>query len=106
MIKLKDLVIDAEKTLGSPLYLCKTAPTYAYVDGTPTSTRDGTRYTVFSPAQSTSVPVKVPGNQQVSIDGNALLPVVFDGLELYIYYRDGRPMVGARAKSIRRADKA
>ena len=50
MLTLKQLVIDATATLGSPLLVCKAAPTYRYENGVPTNKRDGTRYTVAAPA--------------------------------------------------------
>ena len=50
MLTLKQLVIDATATLGSPLLVCKAAPTYRYENGVPTNKRAGTRYTVAAPA--------------------------------------------------------
>lgn len=46
MLKVSDLKIDAAKTVGSPLVLCRTQPTMAYEEGVRTSKRDGTRYCV------------------------------------------------------------
>ena len=106
MLALKNLKIDAAATLGSPLLVCKAAPTFEYISGQPTNKRDGTRYTVAAPAAGmATIAVKVPGPQGVEMDGKAVVPVAFDGLELYIYYRDGKPMVAGRATAIRVADK-
>ena len=106
MIKLKDLKIDARATVGSQLLLIKDAPTFTYDDnGIPTQTIDGTRYTVACPAcDMQTLSVKVPGPQTLSRGDRAIMPVIFDGLDLYIYFRDGKPMVGGRAKAIRAAD--
>lgn len=106
MLSLKQLVIDAVATLGSPLLLCKTAATYEYTNGVPTNKRDGTRYTVAAPAAGmATVNVKVSGPQALDMGGKAILPVEFDSLELYIYYRDGKPMVAGRARGVHKADK-
>ena len=70
MLTLKQLVIDATATLGSPLLVCK-----------------------------------VLGPQTLDMGGKAVIPVEFDSLEIYIYYRDGKPMVAGRATAIRVADK-
>lgn len=107
MMKLKDLIIDAEATLGSPLLLCRANPTYLYANGVPTSTRDGTRYTVAAPGCGmATIGVKVPGPQTIDLGDKAYLPVAFDDIELYVYYKDGKPMVGARATAIHLASKA
>ena len=77
MLTLKQLVIDATATLGSPLLVCKAA----------------------------TIAVKVLGPQTLDMGGKAVIPVEFDSLEIYIYYRDGKPMVAGRATAIRVADK-
>lgn len=107
MIKLKDVKINAEATLGTPLLLCRINPTYMYSEGVPTSTRDGTRYTVAAPGCGmATIGVKVPGPQTVDLEGKAYLPVTFEGMELYVYHKDTKPMVGARATAIHLASKA
>ena len=106
MLTLKQLVIDATATLGSPLLVCKAAPTYRYENGVPTNKRDGTRYTVAAPAAGmATIAVKVLGPQTLDMGGKAVITVEFDSLEIYIYYRDGKPMVAGRATAIRVADK-
>ena len=40
MLKVSDLKIDAAKTVGSPLVLCRTQPTMAYEEGVRTTKRD------------------------------------------------------------------
>lgn len=106
MLSLKNLVIDAKATLGSPLLLCKVSPTFEYANGTPTSKRDGTRYTVAAPsAEMATLNIKVLGAQAVDMDGKAVVPVTFDDLELYIYFRDAKPLVAGRATAIHVVDK-
>lgn len=105
MLSLKQLVIDSAATLGTPLLLCKAAPTFEYVNGAPTNKRDGTRYTVAAPAAGmATINIKVPGPQGVEMDGKAIIPVEFDSLEIYIYYRDSKPMVAGRAKGVHKVD--
>ena len=103
MIRLKDLKINAKETLGSPLFLVKEAPTFAYVNNTPTSQIDGTRYTVACPgADMQTVAVKVPGPQTLTRGDRAIVPVAFEDLQLYIYMnKEGKPMIGARAQAIK-----
>lgn len=102
MLNLRDLKIDAEATLGKPLLLVKEAPTFAYENGIATQRVDGTRYTVACPACGmASLAVKVPGPQTLSKGERSIVPVQFDALELYVYYRDSKPMVGARATAIK-----
>ena len=52
-----------------------------------------------------TIAVKVLGPQTLDMGGKAVIPVEFDSLEIYIYYRDGKPMVAGRATAIRVADK-
>lgn len=106
MLSLKQLVIDSVATLGTPLLVCKAAPTFRYENGVPTNKRDGTRYTVAAPAAGmATIAVKVLGPQTLDMGGKAVIPVAFDDLELYLYYRDGKPMVAGRAAAIHTVDK-
>lgn len=106
MLSLKQLVIDSVATLGTPLLVCKAAPTFRYENGVPTNKRDGTRYTVAAPAAGmATIAVKVLGPQTLDMGGKAVIPVAFDDLELYLYYRDGKPMVAGRATAIHTVDK-
>lgn len=105
MITLKQLKIDAAATLGDTLFVVRVVPTYVYHNGVATSERDGTRYTVASAACGmATVTVKVPGPQTVTLGENAVLPVAFDELEIYIFFRDGKPLVAGRAKAIKVLD--
>lgn len=106
MLSLKQLVIDAGATLGTPLLVCKAAPTFEYSNNIPTNKRDGTRYTVAAPAaEMATIAVKVLGPQTLDMDGKSIVPVDFDALEVYIYFKDSKPMVAARAKGVHVVDK-
>lgn len=102
-IELTDLAIDAAATLGDVVYIKAAFPTVKYENGTPTSNRDGTRYRVMSRAGA--INVKVPGPQTLDVDGTQLVPVSFEGLSLYIYFRDGKPVVAGKAKTVKAVDK-
>lgn len=105
MLKLSDLKIDVKATVGSPLVLCREQPTVAYEGGVPTSRRDGTRYTVACPgAEMKTLAVKVPGPQVVEHSKKGMVLVDFDDLDIYVYFKDNKAFVAARAKAIRLAD--
>ena len=46
------------------------------------------------------VNVKIDGKRRMDIPDN-FVAVDFDGLELYVYWLDGKPQIGARAADIR-----
>ena len=105
MLKVSDLKIDAAKTVGTPLVLCRTQPTMAYEEGVRTTKRDGTRYSVACPAAGMqTLTVKVLGQQTVECAEKGLVLVDFDDMEIYIYFKDDKPFVAARAKDIRLVD--
>ena len=105
MLNMRDIKVDVQETVGAPLFLVKEAPTFAYENGTPTQRVDGTRYTVACPgAGMQTLAVKVPGPQTLTRGDRAIVPVAFDNMEIYVYYRDGKPMIGARAAAIRTCD--
>ena len=105
-IDLRKAHIDAKATMGDVQLLSRATPTYAYDNGVPTAKRDGTRYTVAVPACGmATIGVKSPGPQTVDLGEKGYLPVTFDELDMYVYYTNGKPMVGARAKAIHVIDK-
>lgn len=103
-IELTDLVIDSVATLGEVVYVKAAFPTVKYENGTPTSNRDGTRYRVMSRAGS--INIKVPGPQTLEVDGTQLVPVSFESLSMYIYFKDGKPVVAGRAKAVKTMGKS
>lgn len=87
MLKVSDLKIDAAKTVGSPLVLCRTQPTMAYEEGVRTSKRDGTRYCVACPAAGMqTLTVKVLGQQTVECSEKGMVLVDFDDLDIYDFW--------------------
>ena len=105
MLKISDLKIDVKATVGSPLVLCRTTPTVEYTEGVRTTKRDGTRYSVACPAAGMqTLTVKVLGPQTVECSEKGMILVDFDDLDIYVYFKDGKPFVAGRAKAIRLVD--
>lgn len=103
-IDLTDLVIDAEKIVGKVVLLKAAYATFEYQDGIPTAKRDGTRYRVATPVGTLNV--KVKGEQTIDFDpDNGPVPVSFEALNLYVYYKNGKAGVAGRAKAIEVVDK-
>lgn len=103
-MNVKSIKIDNNATVGPAPLLVDVAPALKWVDGKATEVVEGYRYTIACPgARMETLAVKVLGPQAVTLTPGTLLPVNLEGLELYIYVRDGRAMVGARATAIRPA---
>ena len=102
-IDLRDLIIDSKASIGEVFSLRGAFPTYTYVDGKATTTRDGTRYRVVTPIGTLNV--KVRGSQNINFDANDTpINIHFRGLTLYIYYRDGKPMIAGKADAVEAVD--
>ena len=92
-MKITDLMIDP-RSLGEKLWLVDVSPAYEYKDNRRTDTVLG-------------MPEKGLDKINVRIDGKQLLEVPdgyaevrFDGLEVFIYWSQGQPQVGAKATGI------
>lgn len=102
-IDLHDLCIDAKATVGELFSLRGAFPTYEYSNGAATTTRNGTRYRVATPAGMLNI--KVGGEQTVDFDkDDEPITVRFEKLSLYIYYRDGKPVIAGKADAIEVVD--
>lgn len=99
-MNITNIIIDTERTLGKQALLVDVNPVFKYENGRRTDTIEGYRYdTVFPGAGFEKVAVKIPGTQQLDKpQGHA--NVSFEGLELYIYWRNDGYAVGARANGI------
>lgn len=103
MIKIGNLIIDS-RSLGSKLWLTDVIPAYEYRDGRRTENIVGYRYTVALPERGfEKINVKIDGKQLMDAPGG-YEEVIFDGLEIFIYWSQGQPQVGARATGIRLAN--
>lgn len=94
-----DLIIDP-KSLGNKLLLVDIAPVHEYRDNRRTENITGYRYTVAMPDNNLDkINVKIDGKQLIEKpDGYA--EVHFTGLEVFIYWLNGQPNVGAKATGI------
>lgn len=98
-MKITDLIIDP-KSLGEKLWLVDIAPAYEYKDNRRTDTVTGYRYTVAMPDKDLEkISVRIDDKQLIEKpDGYA--EVTFSGLEVFIYWHNGQPQVGAKATGI------
>ena len=94
-----DLIIDP-KSLGNKLWLVDIAPVYEYRDNRRTENITGYRYTVVMPDNNLDkINVKIDRKQLIEKpDGYA--EVHFTGLEVFIYWLNSQPNVGAKATGI------
>lgn len=98
-MKVTDLKID-NKTLGKKLLLVDVTPCFIYENGNRTSNIDGYRYTVALPEHAfDKLQVKILGEQLVE-KPEGYVEVTFEGLEIFIYWRNGNYEVGATATGI------
>ena len=98
-MKITDLTIDP-RSLGNKLWLVEVSPAYEYPNNRRTDTVLGYRYTVALPEKGLDkINVRIDGDKRMDApDGYA--EVRFDGLEVFIYWSQGQPQVGARATGI------
>ena len=98
-MKITDLIIDP-RSLGSKLWLVDVSPAYEYQNNKRTDTVLGYRYAVALPEKGLDkINVRIDGDTRLEApDGYA--DVRFDDLEVFIYWSQGQPQVGARATGI------
>ena len=105
MLKITDVIIDPQ-ALGNKLWLVDVQPAYRYVDGHRTDTITGYRYTIALPEKGLEkINVRIDGEQKMEVP-NGFTEVSFCDLELYIYWSQNQPQVGARATDIQLAENA
>lgn len=100
-MRAQDVVIDAAKTLGTPI-LTAVNPIYEYSDGKKASdTPIGYRYTVASSITLEKIGIRIDGPQQLEMP-SGLEKVQFNGLQLKVYLdtRSNSVMVSGRAEGI------
>ena len=91
-MKITDLIIDP-RSLGSKLWLVEVSPAYEYRENRKTDTVLGYRYTV-------AMPEKGLDKINVRIDGDKRMDAPDGYAEVFIYWSQGQPQVGARATGI------
>lgn len=98
-MKITDLIIDP-KSLGSKYWLVDVRPNHLYKDGVRTDTIIGYRYDVVLPEKGLEkIGIKIDGAQLLDKPDNYVDVHVSD-VEVFIYWQNGQPQVGARAKGI------
>ena len=98
-MKITDLIIDP-LSLGRKLWLVDVTPAYEYKDNRRTDTITGYRYAVAMPEKGLEkINVRIDGKQLLD-PPNGFAEVTFDGLEVFIYWSQGQPQVGAKATGI------
>lgn len=98
-MKITDLIIDP-KSLGSKLWLVDVTPAYEYKDNRRTDTVTGYRYAIAMPEKGLEkINVKIDGKQLMEAP-DGFVEVRFEGLEVFIYWSQGQPQVGAKATGI------
>ena len=99
-MKLSEIKIDVNKTLGSRFWLVEVAPAYEYKDGVRTDNLVGYRYTVTLPEKNfEKIGVKVPGTPIVT-EVTGYMEVKFRGLEVTAYQSGRDIALSAKAESI------
>lgn len=98
-MRITDLTIDP-KSLGTKFLLVGVAPVNEYKDGTRTNNVSGYRYTVVLPDKKMEkIGVKIEGAKLMD-EPEGYVEVSFRDLEIYFYFSNKEPQVGARAKGI------
>ena len=99
MLKITELEVKSQ-SLGNKLWLVEVSPAFAYVNNRKTDTIRGYRYTVALPEKGLEkINVRIDGDKLMDTpDGYA--EVRFDNLEVFIYWSQGQPQVGAKATGI------
>ncbi|MCQ4021930.1 MULTISPECIES: hypothetical protein [unclassified Ruminococcus] len=107
MFRLSDLKINSYATVGGNLFLVDVVPSFVYTGGKRTDEVDGFKYIVAMPAHALEkIAVKIAGNTPlIELNGSDYPVVVFDGLELSLYWTPSGYQVSAKANAVHIADK-
>lgn len=101
-LRVTDLKIDVS-SLGNSFLLVDVVPAYAYVDNKRTDTIVGYKYVCALPAHKLEkISVKIENTTPLIEleNADAMIPVVFDDLEVGTYYRGGSIELSAKASMI------
>ena len=98
-MKITDLIIDP-RSLGNKLWLVDVTPAYEYQNNKRTDTVLGYRYAVALPEKGLDkINVRIDGDKRMEAP-DVYVEVRFDDLEVFIYWSQGQPQVGAKATGI------
>lgn len=99
-MKITDLIISP-KSLGNKLWLVDVAPAYTYNNGVRTDVISGYRYSVALPEKGLEkINIRIDGAQLMEKPESGYVEVTCTGLEVFIYWQNGQPQVGAKAAGI------
>lgn len=99
---IRNVVIDAYKTVGDKLMLIDVIPAYVYADGKRTDEVSGFKYVVAMPKNALDkITVKIDGDLQLAKPEDDFPEVVFDGLEMNTYWTPQGYQLSAKATKIR-----
>ncbi len=98
-MKITDLIISPA-SLGKKLWLVDVAPAYEYQNNRRTDTVTGYRYSIAMPEKGLDkINVRIDGEKRMDAP-DGYVEVRFDDLEVFIYWSQGQPQVGAKATGI------
>lgn len=98
-MKITDLIISPT-SLGKKLWLVDVAPAYEYQNNRRTDTVTGYRYSIAMPEKGLDkINVRIDGEKRMDAP-DGYVEVRFDDLEVFIYWSQGQPQVGAKATGI------
>lgn len=102
-MKVTDLIIDP-RSFGETMWLVNVEPAYVYRNNMRTDDIAGYRYVVALPDRGLDkVSIKIEGKKRME-QPDTYQEVVFEGLEIFVYWSGGQLAVGARAKDVRAVD--
>lgn len=100
-MKIRDIVIDAEKTVGTKFMLVDVNPYYKYENQERTDEIDGYKYSCVLPERKyQALNVKIKGEKRIELKSESV-PVVFNGLLLKGYIMNGTFGVTAEANDVK-----
>lgn len=100
MLDIRNLTID-NSSLGSKMLLTEIRPAYIYENGKKTDKISGYRYDVALPKHGLEkLSVRIDGEQQMQPPEDGFVDVVFVGLVVRSYIKDGTAMFAATATGI------
>lgn len=98
---MRNIVIDAAKTVGRKLVLTDIKPAYAYDNGQRTDRIEGYRYEIAMPEHGyDKLSVRIDGDQQVVMPDDDYPMVTFSGLVLTPYWTSNGYAIRATADHI------
>lgn len=99
---IKDVVIDAYKTVGTELLLVGVAPSYAYEDGKRTDKIVGYKYEIVLLQHAyDKVSVKIEGDLRIELQENEAVFVALENLTLTPYWTPQGYRISTNATGIK-----